>query len=49
MKGANGELHSPRYHLLPADLRNLEFLEAALLRAGLDTGYGGFINLIARH
>jgi hypothetical protein len=32
--GEGGEVLSPRYHLLPADLRNLSSLEAAVKRAG---------------
>lgn len=39
MKVHGGEVHGPHYHLLPADLRNIELLEATLLSAGLDLGY----------
>jgi tRNA wybutosine-synthesizing protein 4 len=33
---APGELHGPKYHLLPADLRDLPAVEASLCRAGWD-------------
>lgn len=35
----NGELHGPRYRLLPADLRDIDALEKVLARAGIDFAY----------